>query len=80
MRKIINRRVYNTETSKFLAEVNGHPFPNGKLYVKRNGEFFVKYFDSVHLHDISPITIEFAMFLVETYSNTKCEHVFIEVA
>lgn len=51
MRKVINGRLYNTDTAKCIAEVDNYPefycsdygYECERLYLKKTGEYFVTY-------------------------------------
>ena len=66
MRKVINRKMYDTDTAKEFAESteydNGNPYLWQTLYQKITGEFFIlKEWHSDHIHyAIKPISEEAA--------------------
>lgn len=66
MRKVINRKMYDTDTAKEVAESteydNGNPYLWQTLYQKITGEFFIlKEWHSDHIHyAIKPISEEAA--------------------
>ncbi len=62
MKKIINGKLYDTDTAKNLAEYNS-PFPEGHegfcveiLYRKTNGEYYL--YEHTDSEQIKPISVE----------------------
>ena len=74
MRKVINRKMYDTDTAKEVAESteydNGNPYLWQTLYQKITGEFFILkewHSDCIH-HAIKPISEEAAKDFAEKKS------------
>lgn len=86
MRKVINRKMYDTDTAKEVAESteydNGNPYLWETLYRKKTGEFFILkewHSDCIH-HAIKPVSEEEAKdFAEENLDGDDYEKVFGKV-
>lgn len=72
MKKIINGKAYNTETSKLLVQ----GYEGGTLYRKKDGVFFKTFFDPNNGQSIKPMTVDEAKDWVELYANYEYESIF----
>ena len=67
MRKIINGKMYNTETAKLICnreERDGCNWYTGQVYKKNTGEYFL-YEDNPYMEHITPLSKEDAKQWIE---------------
>lgn len=73
MRKIINGKVYDTETAKEIGYYNDEPTGNVSeyLYQKKTGEFFLKHWDAWNGDSIQPISYAEAQAWMEDHGSAE---------
>ena len=73
MKKIINGKVYNTDTAKRICCDNDNPTGNweGTLYQKKTGEFFLQHWDIWHGYSINPINFNAARKWLEDHGSAE---------
>ena len=71
MKKIINGKVYNTDTAKQIGYDNDNPNGNWEetLYQKKTGEFFVQHWDAWNGGCINPISFKEAQKWLEEHGS-----------
>ena len=73
MKKIINSRVYDTDTAKQVGYDNDNPKGNWEetLYRKKTGEFFVQHWDAWNGGGIEPISFNAAKKWMEEHGSAE---------
>lgn len=73
MKKIINGKVYNTETAKQIGYDNDNPTGNWEEYLfqKKTGEFFIQHWDSWNGGCIEPISFKDAQKWLEKHGTAE---------
>lgn len=73
MKKIINGKVYNTDTVKQIGYDNDNPTGNWEetLYQKKTGEFFVHHWDAWNGNSIEPISFKDAQKWLEKHGTAE---------
>lgn len=73
MKKIINGKVYNTDTAKQIGYDNDNPTGNWEetLYQKKTGEFFVQHWDAWNGGCINPISFKDAQKWLEEHGSAE---------
>jgi hypothetical protein len=73
MKKIINGKMYNTETAKKIGYDNDNPTGNWAetLYQKRTGEFFIQHWDIWNGDCITPISFKDAQKWLEDHGSAE---------
>lgn len=73
MKKIINGKVYSTDTAKQIGYDNDNPTGNWEetLYQKKTGEFFVQHWDAWNGGCINPISFKEAQKWLEEHGSAE---------
>lgn len=73
MKKIINGKVYDTDTAKYIGSDNDQPTGNWgeTLYRKKTGEFFIDHWDVWSERRIEPMTFKAAQKWTEEHLSAE---------